>query len=166
MKLFKNLDNFIDKVATYVLVVCVLSMLFFSVSNIVLRWFNSHVMWIEPMVRYLVVISAFLGGVVATGRRAHIGIDIIGKYFENKKMHNAHLWVKRLTAIVSLVALCFLTYACIGFVKQEAMYGKIIFLKIHAKYLAMILPIGFGLMGIRFLLSFLMTFDDSIKEED
>ncbi len=165
MNIFKSLDKVIESITTKVLVVCVLSMLFLSVLNIVLRWFNAHVMWIEPFVRYMVVLSAFLGGAIATGRRTHIGIDIVGKYFETKKMMTAHAWVKRIIDIVSVVALVFLTKGCVDFVSQEAQYGRIVFLGIHAKYLAMILPFGFGLMGIRFFLGFILSFDNSKKEQ-
>lgn len=164
MKLFKSLDKLIELITTKTLVVCVLSMLFLSVLNIVLRWFNAHVMWIEPFVRYVVVLSAFLGGAIATGKRTHIGIDIVGKYFETKKMMVAHAWVKRITDIVSVAALIFLTKGCIDFVAQEAEYGRIVFLGIHAKYLAMILPFGFGLMGLRFLLGFILSFDSKLEQ--
>ena len=83
MAVIKKIDDLIDKLSTSILVVTVLTMLMLSVLNIVLRWFNSHVMWIEPFVRYLVVTSAFLGGVIATGKKSHIGIDIVAKYFEH-----------------------------------------------------------------------------------
>ena len=156
--LLTKVDNLIDRFSTNTLVLSVLAMLGLSVLNIVLRWFNAHVMWIEPSVRYLVVISAFLGGVIATGRRTHIAIDIIGKYFESKKMEGAHLWIKRATDLISLVTLFFLTGACINFVYEEAAYGKIVFLGIHAKFLAMILPVGFGLMALRFFLHLLLSF--------
>jgi TRAP-type C4-dicarboxylate transport system permease small subunit len=165
MNIFKLLDKAVESFTTKTLVVCVLSMLLLSVLNIVLRWFNAHVMWIEPFVRYMVVLSAFLGGVIATGRGTHIGIDIIGKYFETKKMMTAHAWVKRIIDVVSIVALIFLTKACVDFVSQEAEYGRIVFLGIHAKYLAMILPFGFGLMGIRFFLGLVLSFDHSEKEQ-
>lgn len=165
MKIFLIIDKAIEKITSWALVSCVLSMLFLSVLNIVLRWFNAHIMWIEPLVRYLVVICAFLGGSIATGRRSHIGIDIIGKYFETKKMLTAHRWSKRIIDLTCLVALFFLTIACIGFVKEEAEYGKIVFLGIHAKYLAMTLPMGFGIMWTRFLLNFILSFGPERGEE-
>jgi TRAP-type C4-dicarboxylate transport system permease small subunit len=164
MNFVTKLDRWIDYLATKLLVVSVLSMLLFSVSNIVLRWFNAHVMWIEPMVRYLVVLAAFLGGTIATGRRSHIAIDVIGKYLETKNKVQAQLNVRRITDIISFVALGFLTYACVGFVKEETQYGKIVFLGIHAKYLAMILPLGFGLMMTRFVLGFMQTFIKSSQD--
>ena len=158
MGIVKKFDNFIDKLSTSVLVVAVMTMLVLSVLNIVLRWFNAHVMWIEPLVRYLVMMSAFLGGVIATGKKSHIGIDIVAKYFENQNLHQAHRITRRVIDVVCLVVLVYLVKGCLGFVESEAEYGRVVFLGIHAKYLAMILPIGFSLMGIRFLLSLILSF--------
>jgi len=165
MIFIRKIDTLLEKLTTSVLVAAVLSMLFLSVFNIVLRWFNAHVMWIEPFVRYLVVLSAFLGGVIATGKKSHIGIDIVAKYFENKKMLKAHRVTRRLVDIICIVVLFFLVKSCLGFVESEAEYGRVVFLGIHAKYLAMILPIGFLLMGIRFLLSFFLSFESNDKGE-
>ena len=58
-------------------------MLFFSVLTILLRWFGQSLEFVEPFVRHLVFLSTFLGGVLATGRGTHIGIDIIGKLLES-----------------------------------------------------------------------------------
>ena len=35
---------------------------FLSVTNIFLRWFDMTIYWVEPLVRHLVFLSAFLGG--------------------------------------------------------------------------------------------------------
>lgn len=158
MRILRSFDLLIDKVVTGFLIVSVLSMLGLSVSNIVLRWFNMHVMWIEPLVRYLVVIAAFLGGVIATGQRRHIAIDIVGKYLESSDRDYVRVWLLRIIDIVCVIALSFLVYACYNFVLEESSYGKIVFLGLHSKYLAAILPLGFGAMTVRFLLNFLLSF--------
>lgn len=169
-KVFHTFDKTVEKIATGLLVFCVLGMLFMSVSNIVLRWFDSHVLWFEPAVRYLVFFSAFLGGAIATGKRSHIGIDIIGKYLEAKKLFDAHRWVARIIDLASLIVLFYLTKACVDFVGEEAKYGrKDVFIGIHAKYLAMIMPFGFGIIALRFfnniILSFSETYRFKIEEE-
>lgn len=163
-KVIYSLDKAVEKITTGILVFCVLGMLLMTVSNIVLRWFDSHVLWFEPAVRYLVFISAFLGGTIATGKRTHIGIDLIGKYFETKKMWKAHRWVGRIIDIISFVVLIYLTKACIDFVAEEAKYGRAdVFIGIHAKYLASIIPIGFGLICYRFFNNFVLSFSDKYQ---
>jgi len=160
----KKFDLAIEKIAQYLLVICILGMLGMSVLNIVLRWFESHILWLEPFVRYLVFFSAFLGGVIATGKRTHIGIDIIGKYFEAKKNWQAHRWVGRVIDLISLVVLVVLTDACLDFVAEEAKYGRAnVFLGVHAKYLAAIIPFGFGLIAIRFFNNIILSFSSKYQ---
>jgi len=169
-KFFYTLDKLVEKIATGALVFCVMGMLIMSILNIVLRWFDSHVLWFEPCVRYMVFFSAFLGGTIATGKRTHIGIDLIGKYFETKKMWTAHRWVGRFVDLVSLVVLIFLTSACVDFVYEEAKYGRAnVFAGIHAKYLAAIIPIGFAMIGYRFFNNIILSFSKEYRfkvEED
>lgn len=163
-KVIYSLDKAIEKLITWLLVVTVLSMLFMSVSNIVLRWFDAHILWFEPAVRYLVFIAAFLGGAVATGKRTHIGIDLIGKYFESKKMWEAHRWVGRIIDIACIVVLFYLTDACIDFVAEEAKYGRAnVFIGLHAKYLAAIIPTGFAITLYRFINNFILSFSEEYR---
>lgn len=160
----KKFDLAIEKVAQYLLVVCILGMLGMSVLNIVLRWFQSHILWFEPFVRYLVFFSAFLGGVIATGKRTHIGIDIVGKYFEAKQNWKAHRWVGRIIDLISLLVLIVLTDACMDFVAEEAKYGREnVFIGIHAKYLAAIIPFGFGLIAVRFFNNIILSFSSQFQ---
>ncbi len=163
-KIIHTLDKFVEKAVTALLVATVMAMLFMSVSNIVLRWFDAHILWFEPAVRYLVFIAAFLGGTIATGKRSHIGIDLIGKYFESKEMWEAHRWVARVIDIAAIVVLYFLTKACIDFVGEEAKYGRAnVFIGIHAKYLAAIIPTGFALIFYRFINSLILSFSKEYR---
>jgi len=163
-EIVKKFDLVIEKAAQYLLVSCILGMLGMSVLNIVLRWFQANILWFEPFVRYLVFFSAFLGGVIATGNRTHIGIDIVGKYFESRKNWKAHRWVGRIIDSISLSVLIFLFKACLDFVVEEAKYGRAdVFIGIHAKYLAAIIPLGFGLIAIRFFNGIILSFSSKYQ---
>ena len=85
MKFFVVLDETLDKVSRYSLVACLLIILTLAVLAIVLRWLGSSVMWIEPLVRHLVFLSAFLGGSVATSKRVHIKVDLLTKLVEKSQ---------------------------------------------------------------------------------
>ena len=153
--LLKKLDQIIKGSTEKILVVIVLVMLLLSVAVIVLRWINLSFMWIEPLVRHLVFLSAFLGGVLATGRGTHIGIDIVGKYLETKDLRDASLWIGALISFICFVTLFWLVKSSAEFVAVEAKYGKEVFLGIHAKFLVAIIPFGFSLIGLRFLFRFI-----------
>ncbi|OUR98498.1 hypothetical protein A9Q84_03550 [Halobacteriovorax marinus] len=155
MKALRLIDLFIEKLATWFLVIGVLTMLLFSVLAIVLRWFDMTFHWIEPFVRHLVFLSTFLGGVLATGRGTHIGIDIIGKYLESIKKDHALIWIKRIVALTSFCTLVWMIYASYGFLLIELKYGKPVFWGIQSGYLVGIIPLGFSLIAYRFFYQFL-----------
>jgi len=159
----KAIDKGVEKLAGWGLVVCVLTMLFLSTLVIVMRWFGVTFLWFDPFIRHVVFISTFLGGVIATGRGTHIGIDILGKYLESKNMEGAQVWIERLIAVVSAGTLVWLIQASWAFMLSELKYGKPTFFGIHSGYLTAIIPIGFALIAYRFFFLFVASF--STKEE-
>lgn len=157
-QLIKRIDKFLDKATSHTLVITVFTMLIFSVVSIVLRLFNISFLWIEPFVRHLVFLCIFLGGIIATGRGTHIGIDIIGKYLEGKNSHRSKRFLAFLTNVISFLALFWLSHASIAFVKVEQEFGKAVFFGIHSGVLVMIIPFGFSLIALRFFFASIMYF--------
>ncbi len=164
MKVIKFLDTAIEKMTTYLLVISVLLMLFLSSISIVARWFQSNIVWIDPFVRHLVFLSAFLGGIIATGQGTHIGIDVIGKFVESKGWHSLRSLLSKIIMIASMAVLVWLVKSGIDFTVVELEFGKIEFFGIHSGYLVMIIPIGMGLLFLRFMTIFLLSFDQSNLE--
>lgn len=164
MKLFYWIDYSIDKVVSTVLVAAVLAILFLSCSSIVLRWFQYSQMWIDPLVRHLVFYSTFLGGVIATGRGSHIGIDLIGKYLERNNLETYSQIIKVIISLVSTGVLVWLVIASIDFSKVELQYGREVFWGIESGYLVSFIPIGFGLICYRFFYIALKTTYDFLTE--
>lgn len=160
MKALRVVDRVIEKSSEYGLVLCVTLMLAFSLLTIVLRWFGTSIHWLEPAVRHLVFIATFLGGVLATGRGTHIGIDILGKYFENKHSFKTLAIIRRLISITSCLTLIWLGKASYDFMLVELEYGKEVFLGLHSGVLVGIIPVGFGLIALRFLTKFIFSFTD------
>ena len=125
--IFKKIDTGFEKLVAWLLVVIVLAMLFLSSANIVARWFQHNITWVDPFVRHLVFFSAFLGGVIATGRGTHIGIDIIGKFVESKGWLKLKDIINRVVMIVSILVLCWLTKASLDFRKVEMEFLETVF---------------------------------------
>jgi TRAP-type C4-dicarboxylate transport system permease small subunit len=161
MKFFRAIDQGIEKVAIFLLVSGVGVMLTLAVLTIVLRWFNASFLWLDPLVRHLVFTTTFLGGVVATGRGSHIGIDILSKALEAQEKHLALLRLKRLISLVSCLTLAWLTLASWNFMQVEFEYGRAAFLGIHSGFLVGIIPVGVSLIAYRFFYVFLSTFTRS-----
>lgn len=159
MIVFKKLDNFIDKFASFFLVLCVLSILFLSAGAIILRWFHINLYWIDSFVRHTVFMSAFLGGVVATGRSNHIAIDLISKFLELKKKEHARIIIHRIILICSAVILLWLLKASIDFMRIEMEFSKEEFWGIGSGYLVGMIPVGVALIAFRFFTLFIISFD-------
>ena len=158
MKPLQILDRLIEKSAQHILVASILGMIAFGMLNIILRWIGHPINWFEPFIRHLVFLCAFLGGVLATGKKSHIGIDIIGKLLAQKYGPAIGCHIERIIALASIATLLFLAWAGWNYVQVEAQYGKAHFLGIHSQYLAAIIPIGFLLIAYRFLFLFVSSF--------
>lgn len=151
---------------SFLLVSCTFSVLFLSVLVIVLRWFQTTLMWYDPFVRHLVFILAFLGGVKATEQGTHISIDILGRSLANhasKVVARAHAIFIGLCAVIIL---SWLTYAGIKFVEVELAYGRPVFFGIHSSILIGIIPVGFAMIALQFLLEILLYATGAKEQPD
>ena len=165
LRLLGFIDKSIEKLSGGILIVSILSILFLSIIVIVLRWMDTAFLWLEPLLRHLVFLSAFMGGVLATGRKGHIGIDIVGKYFESQKNWKAHRIVGRVVSLTSFLTLLWLTWAVLSFVRLEAQYGKEVFLGIHSQFLVALIPLGTILIAYRFFYLFISSFSQAQEGE-
>lgn len=163
---FKKIDLILDKTSKFLLVLCMALMLSLAVGTIVLRWFNLSYPWLDPSVRHLVFISTFLGGIVATGRGTHIGIDILSKFFENQRKWKWLSLMKKLVSLISFVTLLWMVKASRDFALIEFEYGKEAFLGIHSGFLVSIIPVGFALIAFRFLAIFIESFTYNPNERE
>jgi TRAP-type C4-dicarboxylate transport system permease small subunit len=159
MNTIKKLDWAVEKFASILLVASILAILFCSSGTIILRWFHLNLSWIDPFVRHLVLLSTFLGGVVATGRGNHIGIDLISKFLEIKGYEQAKVLVNRIILLSSALVLIWLIKSGIDFTKVEMEFSKVEFWGIGSGYLVSMIPIGLGLIAIRFFTLFILSFD-------
>lgn len=151
--MIKKFDNILDAIAKWGVLVCIGLMLVLSLINISLRWFENSVMWIEPLVRHLVFLAAFLGGAIATGEGQHIKIDLLSKLLA--KTENPHLQniIEKVVLLACLLATGILTKAGYDLFLVELEYGQEAFLGLHSAHLIAIIPIGMGFIALRFFLS-------------
>lgn len=126
--------------------------LLLSVVVIVLRWFNTTLFWYDPLVRHLVFLLAFLGGIKASAMGTHISIDLISRNLQNSTHAGWAKTHKIFLALVSIIILAWLVYAGVAFTKIEFTYGRAGFFNIHSAYLVAIIPVGFTLIALQFLL--------------
>ncbi|HSX62452.1 MAG TPA: TRAP transporter small permease [Tahibacter sp.] len=133
----------------WVLTLLVLVMVVLAGAQIVLRnFFDSGFPWAEPVLRALVLWSAMLGAVIATRDDQHIGLDFIARFAGGTALR-----VARFVALAFAAALCgamaWYSWALVQLDREGHTEGVI---GIPAWMLELILPVGFGLMALRFLI--------------
>ena len=156
MKLFATFDELLDKFSRYGLVTCLFTILSLAVFAIVLRWFGSSMMWIEPLIRHLVFLSAFLGGSLATGKNVHINVDLLTKLIELSHSRIIHWLHKNLVSMFCLVVCLALVKSGWDFYLVEKEFGAVGFLQLHSSTLVGIIPFGMSLIALRFFNQFMI----------
>lgn len=147
--MIEKLDKKLEVFCKWAIVICIFTMLGLSILNIVLRWFELSILWIEPFVRHLVFLSTFLGGVLATGANQHIKIDLLSRLMEKFKRPRLQKVVDGLVLLVTLVACLLIVKSSYDLTLIEFEFGKAHFLNIHSGYLVGIIPVGMSLVCLR-----------------
>lgn len=150
-KLVTLFDLFLERLSRWGIVLCLFGILFFAVAAIVLRWMGQSNMWIEPLVRHMVFLSAFLGGSLATSKNVHIKVDLLTKILERSNSKIVHWLHKNIVLLFCLMTCLALTKSAWDFFLVEREFGAPSFLDIHSAYLVFIIPFGMGLITLRFL---------------
>lgn len=133
----------------WVLTILVLVMVVLAGAQIVLRnVFDSGFSWAEPVLRALVLWSAMLGAAIATRDDQHIGLDFIARFVSGTALRAA-----RFIALAFAAVLCAtMAWHSWGLVQLDREGHTDGVLGIPAWMLELILPLGFGLMALRFLI--------------
>jgi TRAP-type C4-dicarboxylate transport system permease small subunit len=141
-----------DRTIEGLLVLSMLALLLFSLLTMIFRWTQVSALWVDPLVRHLVFLNIFLGGIIACHKGQHIGIDIAGKLLEGKGREKLRkVWLV-LIALISALGSFALSYSGYLYFVMEQEYGQASALGIHSAFLVAIIPSGFFLIGLRFFL--------------
>ena len=146
----------INAIEDGLLVVILSSMIILAVSQIISRnLFGQGVVWIDPLLRTLVLWIGLSGAVVATRFDHHIKIDVFTKYFPTHTVKIIHRFVYLFTLSVCLL----IAWHAARFVYSEYEYGTIAFSGIPAWITALIIPLSFTLIAIRYALLFISPYE-------
>ena len=112
--------------------------------------FSSGIVWADPLLRYLVLWSGFLGAAVATRMGKHIAIDLVSHLVPDLILH----WLQLAIQFFSLSICLILTYASIIFVINEASFASSqTLLGLASWRLNLIFPVSFGLISLHLLIA-------------
>jgi len=130
------------------LVAALIAMLLMALVQILMRnLLDSGFLWAESFLRILVLWVAMLGAMVATRERNHIHIDILSRFLAPRM-----IVVLRFVSNLFASVICFISvYYTTEFILYEFEDGTIAFAAVPVWICQSIIPVGFGVMGVRFL---------------
>lgn len=146
------IDNalaFLRRLEDGILVSLLILMIGMAAGQVVLRnFFDSGLYWSDSLVRVAVLWVALVGAMVASRDDSHIRIDLVSRLVSPAYKH----WVERLTRLFTFIVLCLFTWGSGNFVYYEYGDEAIAFGDVPAWILEIIMPIGGGVMAVRYLL--------------
>lgn len=138
--------GFLEKAAIVVLFFVSVLVL---ILDIVLRsTVGTSLAWAPELTRYAIVWLVFIGASIGARTGAHISIDLFSEVLSERHAHR----LLQGAALISVVGCILLTYHGVHLVQQMAQFNQTspsLRWPMWAVYMAV--PIGFGLMSLRFL---------------
>jgi|AntDeeMetagen681_2_1112603.scaffolds.fasta_scaffold03293_4 TRAP-type C4-dicarboxylate transport system permease small subunit len=131
------------------LVVAVLAMVILAALQIILRnLLGSGQIWIEPLLRSLVLWIGLLGAVTASRDGSHIAIDILTRALPDQWRRGLQVAACSFTVLVCAA----ITWHGIRYVLLEYEFAGTAFADVPTWAVVTILPLAFGLIGLRYAL--------------
>lgn len=153
MKVLRKIENALGIFENAVLVIFLTLTVVMAFLQVILREFwSTGIIWGDVFLRHLVLWIGFLGAALAAKESRHFSINIITKKLPAMLQRIIQVFL-HLTAS----AVCyFLLHAGVTFVSDEIKYNNqplFTFLgaNVMSYYMEIIIPIGFGLIGLHFL---------------
>jgi TRAP-type C4-dicarboxylate transport system permease small subunit len=118
-------------------------------TQILLRnFFDSGFVWIDPLLRVLVLWLGLIGATVATRHNKHIRIDLLSRSFKR----NTHRLIQALVGQVSAWTCLVIGWNGLDWIRLDYNEAVTWFADIPAWAVEIIVPLAFALIGLRYLL--------------
>ena len=136
-----------------ILVLLLAAMIALAGTQILLRnLLETGLEWGDPLLRVTVLWLGLLGAMAATRDDNHISIDIVSRFLPPRAKTAGRLFTDLFTATVCGL----LAYHSARFVLFEKEAGSIAFGFVPAWVCELIMPFGFGIIALRFCVSFVL----------
>ena len=146
--LIKRLDRLGRQVENVLLATLLTAMILLAGWQIVQRNFiGGGMIWADELLRLLVLWLGFLGAMAACRDDRHVAIDLLLRFLPARLKAP----VKTLLHIFTSVVCGLLAFYSYRFVQMEHEYQTVVLGGLPAWWFELILPIGFGMMSLRYL---------------
>lgn len=124
-----------------------LAMVFLSGLQILLRnLFDSGLLWIDPVLRHLVLLLALTGAIAATGSKRHVQINVLGRLMRGRAQHVSGAVVAAFAGVVCIM----LAHASLLLLSEEIAFPEVAFLDVPSWVIIAALPAAFSVLAWRF----------------
>lgn len=125
------------------------AMILLAATQIVLRNFlDSGFVWIDPLLRVLVLWLGLISATVATRNNKHIRIDLLSKLFSR----NTHRLIQSVIGQISAWTCLVIAWYGFQWIQMDFEDGITSFAGVPAWMLEVIIPVTFALIGLRYLI--------------
>lgn len=147
--LLKTLGSVYERTEEILLVALVVLMVSLGLLQIVFRNLISiGIVWVDPLVRHLVLWIALLGASIATREDRHIRIDVLSGYLSPPVRRR----LKGVLQVFSAGVCLLLVVPAVSFLQDEYQPGKVLALGIPMWVSQVVMPVILLVLGLRFLL--------------
>jgi TRAP-type C4-dicarboxylate transport system permease small subunit len=145
-----KLSTWVAKIEDSLLALLLGLMILLASGQILLRnLFDMGFDWSDPLLRVLVLWLGLIGAMVATREKNHITIDVLTHTLPPIGQKLAYYVINIFSSIVCAT----ISYHATRFVLMEYEDSMIAFSNVPAWLCEIIIPVGFGLMALRFFLA-------------
>lgn len=147
--MLSQLLRFIHLLEDTLLITLLVSMMVLASGQIILRnFFDQGFLWIDPLLRVLVLWSGMMGAIVASRFNKHIRIDLISSLFNP----HIHLLIQAVVGLITVAVCTLIAWYGARWVYLDFVDGIRAFSGLPAWILEIIIPITFSLIALRYLL--------------
>jgi TRAP-type C4-dicarboxylate transport system permease small subunit len=163
MTMLRTLDRVLVKAEVILLVLFLSVMIFLAFSQVVLRnFFGTGILWADPLVRHLLIWAGFLGAAIATHEEKHISIDALSKFFSPRWKAVSQI----VTSLFAVIVCYYLADAALTFLFDERDSGSDFVLGFKTWHAILILPAGYWLMGVHFIVKIIENLQRLFGKQD
>lgn len=151
--LLRHIDRAAVAVENTLIVVLLTGMIVLAGGQILLRnlW-DMSIPWGDPLLRVSVLWIGMFGAMAAARHDKHIRINVLQRYLPVRLADISRM----ITDLLSAVVCGLVSYHAVHLVLMDKGAGMRAFASVPSWVCELIIPIGFGVIALRFLLSFLM----------
>lgn len=153
MKILRKIESGLGFFENALLVIFLTVTVAIAFLQVILRVFwSTGFVWADVFLRHLVLWIGFLGAALAAKESRHFSIDIITKRMPPLLQRIIQIFLHTTSAVVCY----FLFDASVSFLHDEIRYNNEPLFTIFGKnvmpyYMEIIIPVGFGIIGLHFL---------------